>query len=193
MHVVDLATSGVVDIDWDRDRLPYLTHVGWDRHGLLVAVQSRDQRNVEVFDADPVTASALRACSPTPTPPGWSWCGGVPRWWAPGGAEVPALVVCADRDGARRLLVDGEPVTPPSLQVRSVAAADDGGIVFCANPLDDATVLHVWRYTPGGELQALTDEPGVHAVAAAGADRRHPHGHGRPSRARTGTRSTASS
>jgi dipeptidyl-peptidase-4 len=52
--------------------------------------------------------------------------------------------------------------------VRAVASADGGGIVFLANPTDDATVLHVWRYTTGGELQALTDEPGIHAVAAGG-------------------------
>jgi dipeptidyl-peptidase-4 len=82
-------------------------------------------------------------------------------------------VVCADRHGARRLLVDGTPVTPPSLQVRSIASADDGGIVLLANPLDDATVLHVWRYTcvdgeTSGTLEALTDEPGIHGVAAAG-------------------------
>ena len=74
---------------------------------------------------------------------------------------------CADRDGARRLLVDGEPVTPADLQVRSVVAADRGGVVFIANPIDDATVSHVWRYDDEG-LAALTDEPGVHTASAAG-------------------------
>jgi dipeptidyl-peptidase-4 len=88
---------------------------------------------------------------------------GVPRLGPDG-----ALISCADRDGARRLLVDGEPVTPPDLQVRAVESVDGPGIVFLANPIDDATVLHVWRRTPDGELEALTDEPGVHAVAAGG-------------------------
>ena len=78
------------------------------------------------------------------------------------------LVTCADRDGARRLLVDGEPVTPADLQVRSVVAADRGGIVFIANPIDDATVSHVWRYARRLGSPALTDEPGVHTAAAAG-------------------------
>jgi dipeptidyl-peptidase-4 len=88
---------------------------------------------------------------------------GVPRLGPDG-----ALISCADRDGARRLLLDGEPVTPPDLQVRAVESVDGPGIVFLANPIDDATVLHVWRRTPDGELEALTDEPGVHAVAAGG-------------------------
>ena len=51
-----------------------------------------------------------------------------------------------------------------------MVAADAGGIVFVANPIDDATVAHVWRYTPGadngdGRLEALTDEPGIHSAA----------------------------
>ena len=87
---------------------------------------------------------------------------GTPRLWTAG-----ELVTCADRDGARRLIVDGETVTPTDLQVRSVVAADRGGIVFIANPIDDATVSHVWRYDEEG-LAALTDEPGVHTAAAAG-------------------------
>jgi dipeptidyl-peptidase-4 len=87
---------------------------------------------------------------------------GTPRLWTRG-----ELVNCADRDGARRLLIDGEPVTPADLQVRSVVAADHGGVVFIANPVDDATVSHVWRYDDTG-LAALTDEPGVHTAAAAG-------------------------
>lgn len=167
LHVVSLATGAVVDVDWDRDRLPYLARVGWDDHGLLVAVQSRDQRNVEVFAADPATGAP--AVLFTDTDAAWvELVDGVPRWWDRSDTDPASLVVCADRDGARRLLVDGEPVTPESLQVRAVAAADGGGVVFLANPVDDATVLHVWRYTADGELEALTDEPGIHAVAAGG-------------------------
>ena len=88
---------------------------------------------------------------------------GVPCY-GPGGA----LLTCTDFGGARRLAVDGVPVTPTDLQVRAVVAAGADGIVFLANPLDDATVLHVWRRRPGGAFEALTDEPGVHAAAAGG-------------------------
>ena len=52
--------------------------------------------------------------------------------------------------------------------MRSVATVDGPGVVFTANPVDDATSIHVWRLDPDGALTALTDEPGVHAVAAGG-------------------------
>jgi dipeptidyl-peptidase-4 len=166
LHIVGL-DGAVVDVEWDRARFEYLTDVSWSRHGLVAAVQSRDQRNVEVLEVDPATgATSVRFAD---TDAGWvELVGGTPTF-----TDGGDLVTCADRDGARRLLVNGEPVTPIDLQVRSVAAADGGGIVFVANPLDDATVAHVWRYTPGadggtGELEALTDEPGIHSVAAGG-------------------------
>jgi len=161
LHLVDLDGS-MVTVDWDDDEHPYLVDVQWTDEGLIIAVQSRDQRELAVFDVDPFSgATSLR----------WrdqddAWVelvGGVPRLDSRG-----QLVACADRDGARRLLVDGEPVTPPELQVRSVATLDGPGVLFLANPLDDATVLHVWRRSDDGSLDALTDEPGVHGVAGAG-------------------------
>ena len=54
-----------------------------------------------------------RALAPRQDPDaGSSWSPGAPRWWA------GRLVVLVDRDGARRVVVDGEPLTPPTLQVR---------------------------------------------------------------------------
>jgi dipeptidyl-peptidase 4 len=136
--------------------------VQWTGQGLLITTQRRDQRMVEVLEVSPTTgATELRWADMDDQ---WvELVPGVPRL-APDGT----LVTCADRDGARRLLVDGEPVTPPELQVRAVESVDAPGIVFVANPVDDSTVLHVWRRTTSGELEALTDEPGVHAVAAGG-------------------------
>jgi dipeptidyl-peptidase-4 len=77
------------------------------------------------------------------------------------------LTVC-DRDGARRLLVDDEPVTPATMQVRAVLWADAASIGFQAGPVDDATSSHVWCRDADGTLRALTDEPGVHTASAGG-------------------------
>src|SRR5262245_10654773 len=161
LHLVDL-DGNVVDVEWDRGQFPYLVDVQWATDGLLITTQRRDQRMIEVLEVSPTTgATELRWADMDDQ---WvELVPGVPRL-APGGT----LVTCADRDGARRLLVDGEPVTPPELQVRAVESVDGPGIVFLANPVDDSTVLHVWRRTVSGELEALTDEPGVHAVAAGG-------------------------
>jgi len=166
LHIVNLAVGGeaggVVDVEWDRDRFEYITEVNWSSSGLLVGVQSRDQRNVEVLTAEPTTGETTVVFADTDS----SWVElvpGVPRFSAAG-----ELVTCADRDGARRLLIGDEAVTPDDLQVRSVVAADSAGVVFIANPIDDATVAHVWRHTAAGMLEALTDEPGVHSAAAGG-------------------------
>ncbi|MET0145608.1 MAG: prolyl oligopeptidase family serine peptidase [Ilumatobacteraceae bacterium] len=161
LHVVGLDGS-VVDVEWDRDTFPYLVDVNWSDAGLLMTVQRRDQRAVEIRRIDRLTgASELLAEDHDDT---WvELVPGVPRI-GPGGV----LVTCADRDGARRLLLDGEPVTPTDLQVRSVATVDGPGIVFLANALDDATAVQVWRRDIDGTLTALTDEPGMHSVAAGG-------------------------
>jgi dipeptidyl-peptidase 4 len=161
LHLVDL-DGNIVDVEWDRGQFPYLVDVHWTDNGLIITTQRRDQRMVEVLEVSPATgATELRWADMDDQ---WvELVPGVPRLGPDG-----TLITCADRDGARRLLVDGEPVTPPDLQVRTVESADGPGIVFLANPIDDATVLHVWRRTVGGELEALTDEPGVHAAAAGG-------------------------
>jgi dipeptidyl-peptidase 4 len=77
------------------------------------------------------------------------------------------VVTAADSDGARRLCIDGEPVTPSDLQVRSVLSAAEGTVVFQANPLGDPTVLHVHRWSETG-VEQLTTGPGVHAAARGG-------------------------
>ena len=142
LHLVGL-DGHVVDVEWDRSGFPYLTDVHWSPGGLIVATQSRSQHDVEVLDVDVATgATTVRFADHDDQ---WvDLIAGTPRLWSNG-----ELVTCADREGARRLLVDDEAVTPADLQVRAVVAADSGGIVFVANPIDDATVAHVWRYVDG--------------------------------------------
>src|SRR5690606_4332114 len=77
------------------------------------------------------------------------------------------LVVTADRDGTCRLVVAGQPVTPTDLHVKGAAHVGDSSVILTANPIDDATVLHVWRWGPDG-LEQLTQSPGVHGAEAGG-------------------------
>jgi dipeptidyl-peptidase-4 len=152
----------LVEVDWDRSELPYLSAAGWDVHGPLIALQPRDQRAIEVREVEPATG--LTAVVFTDVDVAW-----VER--APG---TPArlgdgrLVMTSDRDGVRRLLVDGEPVTPLELSVRGVAEVLDDAVVFTANAVDDATCIDVWRWVGGGP-ERLTSGSGVHAAAAGGA------------------------
>jgi dipeptidyl-peptidase-4 len=154
---VDGARTEVV---WDHDGWPYLSHAGWDDHGPLITVQSRDQRRLEVraVEADGTT-TVLWADEDDA--------------WVERAAGTPArlgdgrLVVCADRDGARRLVVDGEPVTPASLHVRSVEHGVGSHVLFTANPVDDATRLQVWRWSADG-VDRLSEEDGLTTASAGG-------------------------
>ncbi len=165
LHLVRLDGSRTA-VDWDREFFPYLAAVDWSDSGLILHVQSRDQQGSMVLRVDTSDGATRGETSVLSHDYDDAWVELVPG--------VPALlgdgrlVTTADRDGARRLLVDGEPVTPTDLQVRSVSAATGDTVVFSANPIDDATVLHVFRWD-GTEVVALVDSPGVHSVVVGGA------------------------
>ena len=162
LHVLAL-DGGSTEVMWDRDGYPYLADVMWptaDR--LLLTVQSRDQRSLMVLEANP----RLGDTSPLFADGDTAWVDLVPG--TPVLLEDGTLITCADRDGARRLMVDGEPATPPDLQVRAVLATQGDEVFLLANPIDDATVQHVWRWRTDRTLVALTTEPGIHTAAVGG-------------------------
>lgn len=162
------------EVGWDRAAWPYLAQAGWDDHGPFVALHPRDQGAIEVRAVDPVTGATTTL---------WE---DHDEAWVERMAGTPArladgrLVVGADRDGARRLVVDGALVSPTDLHVRAVAHVEGGAVLFTANPVDDATVLDVWRWEapapdrgePGegalGGAADGADEPGGLGAAAAG-------------------------
>lgn len=158
LHVLALDGASVA-VAWDREAFPYLADVSWplaDR--LLVTVQSRDQRTLTVLAADPVTG----ATSVLSTETDEAWVDLVPG--SPALLADGRLVITAERAGRRCLLVDGLDVTPPDIQVRSIAhVAND--VTFIGNPLDDATVQHVYRWD-GLDTVQLTEAPGVHSVSS---------------------------
>jgi dipeptidyl-peptidase-4 len=157
LHVLAL-DGGSVEIMWDRDSSPYLATVSWagpDR--LLLGVQSRDQRTYSVLEADPVTGDT----APLFTDVDAAWVELVPG--SPAVLDDGRLVVAADREGRRCLLVDGVDVTPSEVQVRSVAHVGND-ITFLGNPLGDATVQHVYHWD-GVSVTQVTETDGIHSVS----------------------------
>ena len=54
LHVFPMA-GGRTELRWDRRAYEYLPTAGWDAHGPILSVQSRDQRTVRILAADPAT------------------------------------------------------------------------------------------------------------------------------------------
>jgi dipeptidyl-peptidase 4 len=161
LFVVDL-DGRRVEVGWDRDAYPYLAAVRWEAGGpLTLLVQSRDQTATLVLAADPDTGAVTEPAAQRD--PAWvELVAGVPAWLD------GRLVMTADDPACdtRRLTVDGQPVTPPGLQVTEVVAATGGAVLVAGS--EEPTEVHLWRVVPGAAPERLTDRPGQHAATAAG-------------------------
>ncbi len=161
LHVLALDGAST-EVAWDHDRFPYLTAVRWASNDrLLLAVQSRDQHDLQVLQANPTTGDTAAIFSDHDE----RWVELVPG--TPDELDDGRLVMAADRDGARRLLIDGAAVTPADLQVRAVVAVSDNAVTVHANHPDDATVQDVWRWSDEGLIR-LSDGAGVHTAVVGG-------------------------
>ncbi|MCW2944230.1 MAG: peptidase prolyl oligopeptidase active site domain protein [Actinoallomurus sp.] len=139
-------------VEWDRETYPYLVTASWGAEGVLLVVQTRDQKTMRILAADPSTGETTLVREDTD--PVWlDIVPGVPARTASGG-----LVWVSEDDAARRLIVGGEPVTPGGLQVRSVLDVDGDTVLFTAS--DEPTEVHVWAYDGSG-LTRLSGGAGV--------------------------------
>jgi dipeptidyl-peptidase-4 len=160
LHVID-RVGHQLRVDWDSSAFPYLNAVVWDGHGLLAQVQTRDQRTVRLLAIDPDTCATTIVGEDHDE--AWvSLVTGTPARLGDG-----RLVTCADRDGARRLLIDGSPVTPAALEVHGVSHVGDDSVIFTANDLGEPSQTHVWRWADE-DVVALTVDHGVHSAWAGG-------------------------
>ncbi|MGA1716283.1 MAG: prolyl oligopeptidase family serine peptidase [Ilumatobacteraceae bacterium] len=161
LHVVNATGGARVDVRWDTEAYPYLATVTWSgERELLLSVQTRDQTCVVFLLADAITGATREIARDTSD----TWVDLVPGSpaWMDG-----KLVTVSDRDGWKRLEIDGEPVTPvgdDALNVRSIVSASGGSVVFTANLASTPHCLSVWRWTPSS-LEPLTPLDGVHTVA----------------------------
>jgi dipeptidyl-peptidase 4 len=121
-------------------------------------VQSRDQRTTRILRVgEDGETSIVRE----DTDDAWvELVHGSPAW-----TEDGRLVCTEDAEDSRRLVVDGAAVTPPGLQVRRILHAD-AAVLFVAS--DDPIEEHVWRWSPEGGLERLTEASGVHDATAEG-------------------------
>ncbi|MGH3288699.1 MAG: prolyl oligopeptidase family serine peptidase [Streptosporangiaceae bacterium] len=152
--------GALTPVRWDSAAMPYLITAHWSRGGPpLLRVCSRDQRTMRILA---VAADGGTELVCEDTDPDWvDVVVGTPAW-TPGGK----LVRVAPRDGAYRLLVGDEPVTPPTVNVREVLDIGDDDVLVTATAGEPAE-QHVYTAGPAGAAR-VTSEPGVHSAARNG-------------------------
>ncbi len=149
------------EVRWDRESFEYLGRVTWAPEGApLLQVLARDQKTSQVLRVDPSTGGTevLR----TLTDAAWVELGPGPRW-SPAGA----LVTIEDIGGWRRVVVDGEPVSPDGWQVRGVVATFADAVVVTAS--HEPTEVQVVRVGTDGSLDQVTQGRGVHGAVIGAA------------------------
>jgi dipeptidyl-peptidase 4 len=151
--------GNLTPVGWDSSDAPYLTSAHWSRGGpALLQVASRDQRTMRVL-AVAENGTVERICEDTD--PDWvDVVVGSPAWTLSG-----ELVRVVARDGAYRLMIGEDPVTPVGLNVAAILDVDDD-VLFTATGEDPAEV-HVYTGASNGTVR-LTPEPGVHEAARGG-------------------------
>lgn len=161
---------------WTDRAFEYVVAAGWDDHGPLVTVQTRDQRSVHVLEVDEASG-ATRTAYRTHDPAWVALRPGAPLRLGSG-----ALVVPARPGGDTQGLDIGGATTPPGLQVREVIGTANGRVFFTAG--EEPTEIHVWSYAaddPDAGFVRVSDTPGVHTAAVGGPtvvlDSRTPDGH----------------
>jgi dipeptidyl-peptidase 4 len=171
LAIADL-DGGRVEVEWDRDALPYLVDVDWSEgRPPLVYVMSRDQRLAVALAVDAETGATSTVHEQRD--PAWvERVAGSPRWTPSG-----RLVHVDDDVETRRLHVDGRPLTGAGLQVRAVLHADDETVDFVASAGPAVAAdheigeTHVYSVAVQGsdtEPRRVSTEPGVHAAVRGG-------------------------
>jgi dipeptidyl-peptidase-4 len=168
--VVPMAGGDTVWLQWDRERYPYLTTVCWDKHGpLTLAVQTRDQKELVLLEANPATGQTAALLTERDA----AWVNvrqDVPHWlskdrgflWASEQEQDWRLEWRGRRGELLRVLV------PSSAGFQTLVDVDDahGAVIFKARP--DPTQSQAYRVSlDGGPPAGLTKGLGLHDVQFA--------------------------
>ena len=161
LHVVRL-DGARVEVGWDRSQFEYVTTANWSSHGLLVVVQTRDQRTMRILEVDTDTG----ATSVVREDHDESWIdivGGVPERLTDG-----TLIWTVDQGGAKRLVAGDEVATLRDLEVRDVLDVDGDVVLFTASLEPTEIGVYTWSRPTG--VRAFPG-PGIDG-GVAGARRR---------------------
>ncbi|MBM7790955.1 S9 family peptidase [Tenggerimyces flavus] len=149
------------EVSWDRAAFPYVMAASWTSYGPpLIRVLSRDGRTAQVLSID-VESGATTLVHEDHSEFWIEIVAATPRWLPDG-----RLVMLRDdlEADTRRLAFDDTYVTLPGLQVDSVLAVTDSGVVVSAT--GEPTEQHVVVVGFDGSIVFQTTEIGLHAASA---------------------------
>jgi dipeptidyl-peptidase-4 len=156
-------------VSWDDKQYPYLATVRWPKDGpLLLVVQTRDQQELVLLEADPKNGKT----TPLLTERSKTWVNlhqDAPRW-LPGGK---GFLWVSERNGAPQLEIRNvqgrfkRVIVPPDHGFQNIVGLDAKGeqLVYAASA--NPTESHLFRVKVDdawAEPEPLTKEPGVHSA-----------------------------
>ncbi len=149
------------EVSWDSSTFCYLVDVSWPQsRPALVTVLDRRQRHVRVYSWLPGSpATLVRSLADD------HWVdvvAGVPAWW---GDRLLTVEPDATSD-TWRLCVDGEPLSPPGVQVRAVLDVHDDSVLLSV--AEDERERRVARLGTDGRWGLATDGGAVATARSAG-------------------------
>lgn len=147
-------------VEWDHTALPYVPTAGWTggpdgTPTVLFTGQSRDQRTLTLFSADPATGLV----SEVRTESDGVWVElmpGVPD------RTTSGRLVWIGRDsgtGERRVYVDEEPIGPADVYVRGVVDVDGDRVLYSGSPADRPGEVSLWLVDLDSGLTAPVEVP----------------------------------
>jgi dipeptidyl-peptidase-4 len=167
LGVIDIDGGKTKWIEWNREKYPYLATVRWQKKApLCVTVQSRDQREVALLEADPRSGKTTTLLTDKAS----TWVNlrqEVPRWlpagdgffWVSEIDDTPRLELRMRNGKFRRVIV------PAEMGYQSLVSVNKTGeeVIFTASA--NPTQAQLYRHSltdPFGESDPITKEPGLH-------------------------------
>ena len=154
--------GAALPIDWSLSAFwEYLVNIQWTEESTIyLTVQTRNQKSMGILRVDSNTGSVEE----------------IYRWndkcWVEiitGAPKVigERIITVEDRDDARSLVIDNQPISGDDLQVRSLVHCNEQGVLAAVstNPLEQ----HIMHFDFEGKRTAFTEDPGVHDAVSNGA------------------------
>ena len=149
-------------VEWDRTALPYVPTAGWtggpdETPTVLFTGQSRDQRTLTLFSADPTTGLVTEVR----TESDGVWVELMPG--VPDHTTSGRLVWIGRKSGTgeRRVYVDEEPLSPTDVYVRGVVDVDGDHVLYSGSPADRPGEVSLWLVDLKSELTTSVEVPGL--------------------------------